>query len=133
MYNEYNLYFDSFTKEYPLILSSLNLTRTRIFLTLIESGLIGLHNKSLASSLLEIYCHSSSSSPSNVLQVLRMFFKFFKVSWDGISPELGPLQNLFSKNERGCPLFIVILEDKLHFELIYLKVFSRLLIGPNSS
>ena len=35
MYNEYNLYFNSFTKEYPLILSSLNLTRTRIFLTLI--------------------------------------------------------------------------------------------------
>ena len=35
MYNEYNLYFDSFTKEYPLIISSLNLTRTRIFLTLI--------------------------------------------------------------------------------------------------
>ena len=35
MYNEYNLYFDYFTKEYPLILSSLNLTRTRIFLTLI--------------------------------------------------------------------------------------------------
>ena len=35
MYNEYNLYFDSFTKEYPLILSSLNLTRIRIFLTLI--------------------------------------------------------------------------------------------------
>ena len=35
MYNEYNLYFDSFTKEYPLILSSLNLTRTRIFLTLV--------------------------------------------------------------------------------------------------
>ena len=29
MYNEYNLYFDSFTKEYPLILSSLNLTRTK--------------------------------------------------------------------------------------------------------
>ena len=29
MYNEYNLYFDSFTKEYPLILSSLNLTQTR--------------------------------------------------------------------------------------------------------
>ena len=29
MYNEYNLYFNSFTKEYPLILSSLNLTRTR--------------------------------------------------------------------------------------------------------
>ena len=26
MYNEYNLYFNSFTKEYPLILSSLNLT-----------------------------------------------------------------------------------------------------------
>ena len=35
MYNEYNLYFDSFTKEYPLILSSLNLIRTRIFLTLV--------------------------------------------------------------------------------------------------
>ena len=29
MTNEYNLYFNSFTKEYPLILSSLNLTRTR--------------------------------------------------------------------------------------------------------
>ena len=29
MYDEYNLYFDSFTKEYPLILSSLNLTRTK--------------------------------------------------------------------------------------------------------
>ena len=29
MYNEYNLYFDSFTKEYPLILSSLNLTQTK--------------------------------------------------------------------------------------------------------
>ena len=27
MYNEYNLYFNSFTKEYPLILSSLNLAR----------------------------------------------------------------------------------------------------------
>ena len=26
MNNEYNLYFNSFTKEYPLILSSLNLT-----------------------------------------------------------------------------------------------------------
>ena len=29
MNNKYNLYFNSFTKEYPLILSSLNLTRTR--------------------------------------------------------------------------------------------------------
>ena len=29
IYNEYNLYFDSFTKEYPLILSSLNLTQIR--------------------------------------------------------------------------------------------------------
>ena len=29
MNNEYNLYFNSFTKKYPLILSSLNLTRTR--------------------------------------------------------------------------------------------------------
>ena len=35
MYNEYNLYFSSFTKEYPLILSSLNLTRTR---TLLDFG-----------------------------------------------------------------------------------------------
>ena len=32
MNNEYNLYFNSFTKEYPLILSSLNLTQTRNFL-----------------------------------------------------------------------------------------------------
>ena len=29
MNNEYNLYFNSFTKEYPLILFSLNMTRTR--------------------------------------------------------------------------------------------------------
>ena len=29
MYYEYNLYFNSFTTKYPLILSSLNLTRTR--------------------------------------------------------------------------------------------------------
>ena len=34
--NEYNFYFDSFTKECPVILSSLNLTQTKIFLTLIE-------------------------------------------------------------------------------------------------
>ena len=32
MNNEYNLYFNSFTKKYSLILSSLNLTRTRDFL-----------------------------------------------------------------------------------------------------
>ena len=29
MYNEYNLYFNSFTKEYLLIISSLILTQTR--------------------------------------------------------------------------------------------------------
>ena len=29
IYNEYNLYFNSFIKEYPLILSSLNLTQKR--------------------------------------------------------------------------------------------------------
>ena len=68
-----------------------------------------------------------------------MFFKFFKDA----SSSLKTLETLFlqrlgllktgAENERGCPLFIVILEDKLHFELIYLKVFSRLLIGPNSS
>ena len=29
MYNVYNLYFNSFTKEYPLILSSLILTQTK--------------------------------------------------------------------------------------------------------
>ena len=29
MYNEYNLYFNFFTKEYSLILYSLNLTQTR--------------------------------------------------------------------------------------------------------
>ena len=43
MNNEYNLYFNYFTKEYPLILFSLN----------------GIHNKSLALSLLEIYCSLS--------------------------------------------------------------------------
>ena len=68
-----------------------------------------------------------------------MFFKFFK---DALSSskilEAKFLQSLGLlktgvENERGCLLFIVILEDKLHFELIYLKVFSRLLIGPNSS
>ena len=35
MNNEYNLYFNSFTKEYSLILSSLNLTRTRDLLDLV--------------------------------------------------------------------------------------------------
>ena len=30
------------------------------------------------------------------------------------------------ENERGCPLFIVVSEDKLHFELIFLKICSRL-------
>ena len=63
----------------------------------LEDGLIGLHNKSLASSLLEIYCPSSSSSSSNVLQVLQ---GFFKVSWDGISPELRPLENFIFKMRR---------------------------------
>ena len=26
------------------------------------------------------------------------------------------------ENERGCPLFIVVSKDKLHFELIFLKI-----------
>ena len=52
---------------------------------LLEDGLNGLHNRSLALSLLEIYCSSSSSIPLNVLQVLQRFFKFFKDSWDRIS------------------------------------------------
>ena len=60
MYNEYNLYFNSFTKEYPLILSSLNLTQTRDLLDFgWKNGLTGLRNKSLALSLLEIYYSSS--------------------------------------------------------------------------
>ena len=67
-----------------------------------------------------------SSSSSKILQILQKFLRqsFFKAwaSW-----------KLCGQNVRGCPLFIVILEDKLHFELIYLKVCSRLLIGPNSS
>ena len=59
----------------------------------------------------------------NVLRVfLRQNFSRTLTSW-----KLGV------ENKKGCPLFIVILEDKLHFELIYLKVCSRLLIGPNSS
>ena len=36
MKNEYNLYFNPFTKEYPLILSSLNLTKTRNLLDFSE-------------------------------------------------------------------------------------------------
>ena len=86
-----------------------------------EDGLNGLHNKSLALSLLEI-CHpSSSSSPLNVLQVLQRCFKFFKDSWDRISPELGPLENLVFKMRgdvsiysdfRGqAPLWIDMLES----------------------
>ena len=68
-----------------------------------------------------------------------MFFKFLKDSSSSSKIlETEFLQSLGllktgGENKRGCPLFIVILEDKLHFELIYLKVFSRLLIGPNSS
>ena len=29
-----------------------------------------------------------------------------------------------AENERGCPLFIVVSKDKLHFELIFLKICS---------
>ena len=72
-----------------------------------------------------------SSSPSNVLQVFQMFFKFFKDSWDIISSKLGLLENLVFQNERKCPLFIVVSDDKLHFKLIYLKICSKLLIVPN--
>ena len=76
-----------------------------------EDGSNGLHNKSMSLSLLEICCSSSSSSPSNVLQVLqRSLRQNFSKAW--ASWKLGV------QNERGCPLFIVILEDKLHFEYI---------------
>ena len=68
-----------------------------------------------------------------------MFFKFFKdaLSFSKILvveflQSLGLLK-IGLKNEKECPLFIVILEDKFHFELIYLKVCSKLLIGPNST
>ena len=56
---------------------------------------------------------------------------FFKDSWDKIFPELGLLEKLRGENERESPLFIVVSEDKLRFELICLKICSRLLIGPN--
>ena len=56
---------------------------------------------------------------------------FFKDSWDKIFPELGLLEKLRDENERECPLFIVVSEDKLPFELICLKICSRLLIDPN--
>ena len=62
----------------------------------------------------------------SILQVIQRFLRqnFFRTwaSW-----KLGV------QNERRCPLFIVISEDKLHFKLIYFKVCSRLLISPNSS
>ena len=95
----------------------------------LEDGLNGLHNKSLALSLLEICCSSSSSSPSNVLQVLWISFKSFKDSWNRIFLELELLENLVLKMRR-CPLLIVVLEDKLHFELICLKICSKFFIGP---
>ena len=64
MYNEYNLYFDSFTKEYPLILLQKNIffefdSNKKSSWLWLEDGLNDLHNKSLALSLLEI-CYSSS-------------------------------------------------------------------------
>ena len=121
MYNEYNLYFDSFTKEYPLILSSLNLTRTRIFLTLIERWIDRSSQQISSFELIrdllsfKFFKHfECSSSSSNVLQVLQSFLRWnFSRTWAS--------SKLVVKNERGCPLFIVILEDKLHFELITWK------------
>ena len=67
-----------------------------------------------------------SLSSSKMLQVLQRFLRQnFSRAWTS--------WKLRVENERRCPLFIVILEDKLHFELICLKVCCRLLIGPNSS
>ena len=55
----------------------------------------------------------------SILQVLQRFVRLnFSRVW--VSWKLGV------ENERGCPLFIVILEDKLYFELIHLRVCSRL-------
>ena len=55
------------------------------------------------------------SSPLNVLQVLQRFLRHnFSRVW--ASWKLGV------ENELGYALFIVVLEDKLHFELICLKV-----------
>ena len=58
------------------IFFELDLNKKSFWLWL-EDGLNGFHNKSLALSLLEIFCFSSSSSPLNVLQVFLMFFKDF--------------------------------------------------------
>ena len=127
MNNEYNLFSIFFYKKIPFdsIFFELDLNKRSSWLWL-EDGLNNLHNKSLALSLLEICCPSSSSSPLNVFQVLQRLLRLnFSRAW--------AFWKLGLQNERGCLLFIVILEDKLHLELIYLKVCSKLLIGSNSS
>ena len=64
------------------IFFELDLNKKSFWLWL-EDGLNGFHNKSLALSLLEIFCFSSSSSPLNVLQVFLMFFKdFWILGWN---------------------------------------------------
>ena len=72
------------------------------------------------------------------LQVLEEWFK-----WTYLNVLHSFLRQNFSRvlafwklrveNESGCPLFIVVSENKFYFELICLKICSRLLINPNSS
>ena len=127
--SEYNLYFDYFTKSAPLILSSLcSWLEREIYFNLVGRWIKWpsqrISSFELVRDLLFFKSFEYPSSPLNILQVLQRFLRqnFFKTwaSW-----KLGV------ENERGCPLFIVVSEDKLHFELIYLKICSKLLIGPN--
>ena len=126
MNNEYNHYFNSFTKEYPPIISSLNLTRTRTSWLWLEDGLNGLHNKSLTLSLLEIYCSSSLRIWRiwGLLKFMKAFKlnsnrtskNFFECSWGRISPELWRLRKIGVEWEEVCPLFIVVSKDKSHLD-----------------
>ena len=105
-------------KNTHLILSSLwSWPNRRSSWHWLEDGLNGLHNKSLALSLLEICCSA------------RWFLDFRLKFFNALEAEF--LQSFdflktWSWKWEGCPLFIVVLEDKLHFELICLKRCSRL-------
>ena len=99
-----------------------------IFLTLvgrwIERSSQRISGFELITDLLSFKPFECSSSSSKILQVLQKFLRQnFSRAW--ASWKLG------LQNEKECPLFIVVSEDKLHFELIFLKRCSRLLNSPN--
>ena len=115
-------FFYSFTRSAPLILSSLwSWLECEIFFNLvgrwIEWSSQWISGFEPVRDLLSFKPFECFSSSSKILET-----EFLQ--------SLGLLKTWCSKWE-GMPLFIVISEDKLHFEFICLKRCSRLLIDPN--